>query len=342
MLHLTQTTRLLLLVSLGLMLFPLSTQAQTLLTPSMQALVAHAKLLASTQCRIVDDAGSKDAAEGFVATMDALGAQMTPDLARQCALREGNDMDAKLALIAWDRRQRPELYQELENRYVYSINSPMAHAPQSPTVLPKHATEEYRLAWEYLMIAPSNGGAPQADIRIVRAITEIHNEASFTTYRLAFAISSDPKLTDPEYTRNSQQLWLGSLGMFQDSAALRTILDCITMAQNQMAHQEKYWDPAQYVREEVVGQMYHPADNLRWKAIIAALPKAALASQHTSFLNTVLARIATNPDIPPGLDPAPAADLRAQQAVEIQKVRAEIAQMQKGQTTPAGATQPAP
>jgi hypothetical protein len=198
----------------------------------------------------------------------------------------------------------------------------MAHAPHSPNVLPKHATEKYRLAWEYLMIAPSDGGAPQADIRVTQALEAIHNEASLTTYRLAFAISSDPKLTDPEYTRNEQQLWLGSLGVFQDSAALRTILDCMTMAQNQMAHQEKYWDPSQYVREEVMGQMYQPAANARWKAVIAALPKADLTPQQTAFLNTVLARIAVNPDMPPDIDPISAAQMRAQQRAEMKKDQA--------------------
>ena len=111
------------------------------------------------------------------------------------------------------------------------------------------------------------------------------------------------------------------------------------MAQNQMVHQEKYWDPTQYVREEVLAPMYHPADNARWRAIITTLPKADLTAGQQAFLNTVLNRIAANPDMPPGLDPISAAQLRAQQAAEVKAVQAEIAAVK---VAPSDKAPPAP
>ena len=280
----------------------LPAQANSTFTPEMQTSIAQAKAFAAAQFSTESTIGRKQGSDGFAATMDALGGLMTPDMARQCSLREGNDPDAKLALIAWDRRQHPEIYQELEDRYLHHVSgSPLSHVRNSPHVLPEHATEKYRLAWEYLMIAPSTGSAPQSNIRIARAIEKINDEASFTTYRLAFAISSDPNLTDPEYSQSQQEDWLDSLGSFQNIAGLRAILDCLDMAQNQRAlqkqaaHQEDLWNLPQFVREEVIARMYHPAENARWKALIAALPQASLAPQQAAFLHTVLARDCREP-----------------------------------------------
>ena len=220
MFHVIRAIRPLPLVALGLMLCQRPTQAADILTPDLQALVIRARTAATAPYRNESSAERKQASDDFATAMDALGEQMTPDLARQCHLREGDDPDAKLALIAWDRHQHSELYQELASRYLYSNGNSGRIVQVSPPVLPKHATEEYRLAWEYLMLIPDVGYTELYDVRVANALQQIHNEASLTTYRLAFAISSDPNATKPDYSRNRQQLWLGSLSVFQDRAAL--------------------------------------------------------------------------------------------------------------------------
>ena len=196
------------------------------------------------------------------------------------------------------------------------------------------------------MLAPTTDEyAPKYRTRVLQAMQAIHNEASLTTYRLAFTISSNPDLTDPEYSQSWQEDLLDSLSSFRDSAGLHTILDCLMMAQNQRANHkpsrypQDWWDLPNFVREEVLAPMYHPAENVRWKALITAQPKANLTAGQQAFLNSVLNRIASNPDMPPGLDSVSAAQLRTQQAAEVKAVQAEIA---AAKTAPPGVAKPAP
>ena len=266
-------------------------------------------------------------------TMDQIAAQMTPDLVRQLAPQEGSDIRAKLALIAWDRRQHPEMYQELDALYLRSFRNPPGwHVMVAPGVRPEHSIEKYRLAWEYLLVTPVLGQpSPMWNQRALEALSKIKDNASLLTLRQALAATTAPGFRCDE-NRNWQQTLLGEMAVWQNPQALQTILEGMALIQKQQAQAVKgdeTWDVAKEVRENGLARIYHPAENARWRAIIEAYPRTKLTADQQNFLDSVLDAIAKNPDIPPGLDPKSAAELRADQAAQMRKDEAAQADAAK-------------
>jgi len=239
--------------------------------------------------------------------MDQMAAQMTPELAEQLAPLEGRDIRTKLALIAWDRRRHPEIYQELDTRYLRSVGGlPGGHVQQSPGVSPEHATEKYRLAWEYLLLTPVTGRPSDLwNLRVLDALDEIKDNASLLTLKQALAATTAPGMRSDQ-NRNWQQTLLGEMAVWQNAQGLQAILDSMALIQQQQAHASKgdqIWDVAKDVRENDLAPMFNPKENAKWRDIIAAFPKAGLTAYQKSFLTSVLAAIATNPPMAPGMTP---------------------------------------
>ena len=268
--------------------------------------------------------------------MNQMAAQMTPDLARQLAPQERSNIQAKLALIAWDRRQHPEIYQELDALYLRSVGGmPGARVQHAPVPRPEHLSEKYRLAWEYLLLEPVSGQPSELwNLRTLQALGEIKNNASLLTLQKSLATTTAPGMRCDQ-NRDWQQALLGEMAVWRNTSALQAILEGMALIQRQQIQAikgDEKWDVQKFVRENSLARIYHPAENARWRAIIDAYPRAGLTADQQSFLDTVLDAIARNPDIPPGLDPKSAAELRADQA----------AQMKKDEAAQAGAGQPVP
>ena len=189
--------------------------------------------------------------------MDQLAAQMTPDLARQLAPLEGTNIRAKLALIAWDRRQNPEIYKELNALYLRSVGGmPGARAQHAPVPRPEHLSEKYRLAWEYLLLEPISGQPSELwNLRALQALGEINNSASLLTLRQILASTTAPGMRCDQ-NRDWQQTLLGEMAVWRSPKALQALLDSMTLIQKQQAQAVKgdeTWDVAKEVRGEWTG-----------------------------------------------------------------------------------------
>lgn len=296
----------------------LTASADTSFPPAMQGLIEHAKALAAapyTSSAHVQQLVPRDAiqqtgvlglptiafteplppstaspaqmiASDFSQTMDALGAQITPSLVQRLTRLEGSEADAKVALIAWYRRQHPQLYQELDQRYLRHMGDPLKHVNHSPGVLAGHATEKYRLAWEYLLLEPAVGATELYDIRATDALQRIGNDASLTTYRLVCAISADPKI-NADAAKYQQKLLLGSLACFRDQKALLTILACMGLSPRQMVNQPQVWDPADEVKG-LLASSFKKTEMDRWRPTVRAALSLNLLAEQKAFLNPVL------------------------------------------------------
>jgi len=240
-------------------------------------------------------------ADDFSQTMDALGAQITPDLAQRLAGLERSDADAKVALIAWDRYQHPRLYQELGQRYLHYVRDPLRHFNSPPGVLAAHATEKYRLAWECLLLDPTAGAGAFSAIRATDALERIGNDASLATYELAYATTTDPKI-NADAVKERQKLLLGSLACFRDQQALLTMLACMALSQQQMAHQPKVWDPAVEVRG-LLAPSFNETEMGRWRPTILTAMSLPLPAEQKAFLNSVLKVVPHPIELPPGVAP---------------------------------------
>jgi hypothetical protein len=239
--------------------------------------------------------------EDFSETIDALGAQITPELAQKLARQEGNDTDAELALIAWDRHRHPLLYQELDQRYLRYVKDPLRHSNSPPGIPAEQATEKCRLAWEYILIAPPFMANEFYPIRATEALRRIGNDASLTTYKFAFTVSADPKI-EVIAAESRQQLLLEAMSGFHDQQALLTMLACLTLSQQQMAHQPKVWDSVDNVKG-LLASPYQKKDRDRWHPIILSAMSLNLPTEQKVFLNTLLKVVQKPLDFPNGISP---------------------------------------
>lgn len=219
----------------------------------------------------------------FSQAMDALGAQVTPELARSLARRERMDADAELTLIAWDRRQHPQMYQELEQRYRVPLEV-LGYRPALtlPLLLPEHATEKYRRVWEYLLLSPLTS----ANTTAANALSRIGNDASLPIYKLAYAMTADPKI-NAVGAETIQHLFLSSMSGFHDQRALLIMLACMALSQQQMLHQSEVWNPADYVRG-LLAPPDQPTERGRWRPILLTELHLNPPPEQKTFLNTVL------------------------------------------------------
>lgn len=124
----------------------------------------------------------------FDAALDRLADCLDGAEVERRAAQEGRDLAAKLVVIAWDRRRRPERYRELD-RYTHREPEPRMATPWPEPARPlsAHAVEEYRLAWEYFLLRPSPGQWPAMQSRAaVTALNLIGSDASLPALVFVF------------------------------------------------------------------------------------------------------------------------------------------------------------
>ena len=155
---------------------------------------------------------------------------------------EAESYQAKLLLIAWDKRWNKEPYQEVEREYLYKIALPNSRRTTTPPLQAEHTTEAYRLAWEHSLLRPNYRFSLDYSDRAAEALAKIHNPASLITLVEYFrAASAQPVDADPlnwEIVR-PEALVLNTLVAFQDSEAGKAALKtCLALGAEQQARHE--------------------------------------------------------------------------------------------------------
>jgi hypothetical protein len=119
-----------------------------------------------------------EAARDFEAGLTDAAEQMTSEERERALANEAASIGDKLAAIAVDRRRRPEVYDEILRAYVAPDRSPIQpRVLRTPGLRPEHASETYRLAWEFSLLMP----ASPAKHRSAEALGAIGNPASAIT-----------------------------------------------------------------------------------------------------------------------------------------------------------------
>lgn len=275
----------------------LPANAQTATQNSRQQLPAAIKLLldqALAQAQVqylnydpvqIDQAGTK-----FQALLDQVGSQVSPDLARQMTAHEGSDIYAKLTTIAWDRHNRPEAYQEIEQHYLHAPFRRFAHIQASPNLSPQHITEAYRLPWEFFLLRPTMENTSQDyENRVVDAVERINNNASIITLLHDYWMTTREGvyIASSGEVQTRQQRLLGALNSFHNPQGLQAILECVSESDKQQAGKdpEKYgWD----VRRLVTDMMTAPQQVGAWRQVIVVYPAQRLNVGHRELLDRVM------------------------------------------------------
>jgi hypothetical protein len=268
-------------------------QDQLILPPAIQNTVDGA--IQCTKAAYMDRRATYDEAKIhaayilFATAMTQLGAQVDETLAQQMSTLEDRDIRAKLITIARDRRIHPELYQEIEMRYLRQVNSPFVRAPQSPNLTDRHISAKYRLAWEYFLVAPTPAGASALyELRALYAIDGIHNRASVAIMKYCFLLTSSESAWADGPLGQQQQLLLAVIANFHNASALKALLACGIQAVKQQSLKPAYnrWNAESYLHE-LLSRDGNNVDGVEWRDFIRRQPKDQLSQEERQFLAKV-------------------------------------------------------
>ena len=149
---------------------------------------------------------------------------MTPAQRAAAVSNEAASIEAKLAAIAADRRDRPSFYDEILRTYVsppLPIVQPRVLRPRH--LDPAHATEDYRLPWEFFLLMPDVRGLGAYKTRATEAIGAIASQSSALTLLRVVEVNTDPAAR-PEWVYREQEEALGALARMPGRVAARTLV----------------------------------------------------------------------------------------------------------------------
>ena len=202
--------------------------------------------------------------------------------------QQEDTLRAKLITIARDRKERPEVYTELEKFYcdrtdLVQFYAEKGYGPRAilaPDLRPEHTTEKYRLAWEYLLLRPKMENYLElCGHRALEAVVTIHNDKSLITLIRCFEFcvgKTTQRISDEE----EQKRFISAIMAFQNEKALEATLHCIARSKNQLRTEDRspdeQWDLEKWVTE-VVSSSKNASYRANWKAVIQAYSDRAKA-----------------------------------------------------------------
>jgi hypothetical protein len=235
--------------------------------------------------------------EEFARTMDELAERLDPGVEERALTRAGEDIAAKLIVIAADRRSRPELYEEIRRRYIEGVEAPQRVAPAAPRLDPKHATETYRLVWEYFLLEPpSQRRSFKADLRISEALARIGNPDSVTVIQQVYRATTRPAIRVSRFVADHQRLLLQTLGQIPTPSSLHAILQALEWSQEQIAQERErragaiaeqiHFEPRDYVVRLLTDQENF-GTGAKWRAVVTSMPREMVPDKYSLLLDQV-------------------------------------------------------
>ena len=205
--------------------------------PAIQANVERALALVSVRYQNHSRRETDQAGQDLEQLLDQVGTQVSPALSRQAAATEGDSILAKMVLIAWDRQQRPQFYQEIDREYIHKVRNLHERALRSPVVSQQHWTETYRLPWEFFLLRPPSPTiAPRALDNAYVSIAHTGNNNSLVTLVYIFQQTTHPdvELID-DFIQRQQRAILGTILEFRTPQGVEALLTCVALSDAQQA-----------------------------------------------------------------------------------------------------------
>jgi hypothetical protein len=224
----------------------------------------------------------------FTQAVDRLGGELDEEIVRRFQPWEGRNIESKLVAIAWDKSQNASLYEEIEREYILKFDAKQ-HVPMSQALRESHATEKYRLVWEYYLLRPPTKPptAFKYDLRAMEALQRIHNKNSVLTLLHCYRMSSQKGVSSR--TASTRQAWLfQALSEFRDEQGLRALIECVLLSKQQQSQEnstESSFNAERAFFRLLGGEFGHGEE---WRAIASALPKDGLSQEQLQLLQNVL------------------------------------------------------
>ncbi|MBK6799530.1 MAG: hypothetical protein IPG76_22855 [Acidobacteria bacterium] len=196
----------------------------------------------------------------------------------------------KLLAIASYKRSRPELFQEIDATYAFGVSDPQHRAPRSPALMAKHATEQYRLVWEYYLLKPTSVGySDQFTLRIVKALSRINNPKSNVSIEFNYLNTTKPAVALTQVVAEQQQYMLTILGNNPSTENLYVLLNLLSISNIQRQSQTNRsrlvtWQPESYVKSLFSDNAVLISKN-RWRDVIGQIDRSKLTAQQRRLLD---------------------------------------------------------
>lgn len=219
----------------------------------------------------------------------------------------GPDVETVLLAIARDRAARPEAYATLLGEYGKEAFDERAirNDGEAARLAPPYDTAEWRLAWEYMLLAPSSGPVSRSTrsngTLPLRALEAIGNEASLPVIMHRFRIALASAQCNPNDPIECQAL-MRVVAKFPSRRGVEAMLECVTLLD---AYQETIGQhirmratKKQSYREYALGLLSKPKSTLAarrtpsWEKAVREFPTAELSKRDRDLIEAAVASYA--------------------------------------------------
>jgi hypothetical protein len=222
------------------------------------------------------------------AALDRMGRNLTEEMVGRLRPHESENIETKLLLIAWDRRQHPKRYETLRRAYAARVED---DRPFVPALRAAHATELYRLAWEYTLLHPHlERGLAFHGSTALEALEQLGNDASLVTLSYYFRGTC---IGDDENQQFGKRL-VGTMRAIRakpSAPRLRLLLDCVSLYRRQLAaHRvlEKGVEPPEAVIFALTSPKLYGEKAVEWRKVMESYPREMLSEEHRHWVDEAL------------------------------------------------------
>jgi hypothetical protein len=247
-----------------------------------------------------------EALDDFNRQLDFVAPLIDDGILKALNAQSGPDIETVLLAIAKDRAARPEAYAELCEEFSKK-KAAVGFLGTTARLHPPYDTEEWRLAWEYTLLAPSSG--PVAVIAGRRgalpldALAKIGNEASLPviTHRFRVAVTS-AQCFETDATECSAILRV--LGKFPSRRGVESMLECVNAVeafQETIGRQVRARATKQQTYRDLALDLFSrpkvavAAKTVSWEAALREFPTADLSKKDRDLIEAALATFAEPP-----------------------------------------------
>ncbi|NCO96193.1 MAG: hypothetical protein GW880_33235 [Armatimonadetes bacterium] len=187
---------------------------------------------------------------------------MGDDVAERAAASRSPDVRVRLLATAHYVAHRPDRYADLADYYGRAA-SVRTHLPRARPLREEHATEEYCLVWEYMLLRPPGPGPALYLDRAFEALERIGNPASIVVllhlHRIGCATVG-----------YSYRMVLATVGRFATPQGLRAILSFLAQAPQEAATGKPYYAWGTAAERQVLDVLAGEYGNTdKWRKLLA-------------------------------------------------------------------------
>ncbi|MUH35799.1 hypothetical protein D9O36_08110 [Zobellia amurskyensis] len=231
--------------SCSLVVFFLIIGAQTFAQPTEQVLPELKNNLDQSYSNFDNVALQNQTSKSYDSLVRALAIEVPSG-----ATFQENTLDNKLLAIAQYLKRFPERFQEIKNTYILGVDDYRFRVPSSPQVSAAHASEDYRLVWEYYLLKPyTNQGSNLYKQRINEALARINNPKSLFALQHAYAKTSGAPSRYIGTLVAQKTLMINTLARMPSEASLSTMLEVVSSDLTTSKDSIAYWDANKYLKE---------------------------------------------------------------------------------------------